>query len=119
MDFSKIVILAALTVLTGLGDSQGFLHASKVWNQGEFVWLEAVKSATGILVGTLAYWGVVKFLQEYGVRAAELQTLGWFAITIIGVAVASGKFLTWTLFDQIFAFILLLGIASLIARTGM
>lgn len=119
MDLSKILTLTVLTILTGIGDSQGFVHSANVWHNGQFIWSEAMKSAAGFVLGTASFWIAVKFLQEYGVVAAELQTIGWFAITIIGVAVGSGKFLQWTLLDQALAATLLLGIAVLISRTSI
>lgn len=118
MNFFEIIILISLTVLTGLGDSQGFIHSAKVWDHKQFIWSEASKSAAGFLLGTVSYWMIVKFLQQHGVVAAEVQTIGWFAITIIGVSLASGKFLQWTIFDQILATSILFGIGVLILRTS-
>lgn len=119
MNFSEIIFFIFLTILTGLGDSQGFIHASRVWDKGVFVWGEAFKSAGGFALGTAAYWIIVKFLQHHGVVTAEIQTLSWFAITIIGVSLASGKFFQWTLFDQILAASILFGIGVLMIRTNI
>lgn len=48
--------------------------------------------------------------------SAELQTTVWFAMTIIGVVIFSGKFLAWPRLEQVVA--VLVGLGWLLARTG-
>ncbi len=111
-----VVVLIALTLLSGVADAQGFVHASNVWLNGKLVWPEVTKSAVGFGVGMVAYWMCIRFLQEFRILSPEMQTLGWFTVTIMGVAMFSGKFLHWHIVDQIVAIAVLLGVAWLLAR---
>lgn len=107
-----------LTLLCGLGDALGFIHAGRVWQADRFVWSEALKSAFGFQFGVAMYWLALRDLTRWGVVAAEAQTLVWFAATIIGVAVLSGQALRWQASDQFLAAAVLAGIGWLLFRTG-
>jgi len=48
----------------------------------------------------------------------EIQTIGWFTVTILGVALFSGKFLRWQTIDQFVGIAVLFGIAWLLIRTA-
>lgn len=113
-----IILIIVITLLSGLGDSQGFFHSSNVWHNGKIVWMEIGRSAMGFGFGIIMFWVVVKFLQEFGIVSPEIQTIGWFAVTIIGVALTSGKFFQWHLVDQTIALALLIGLSVLSFRTG-
>ena len=39
-------------------------------------------------------------MARLGITSAEIQTAVWFAMTIIGVVVFSGKFFTWPRLEQ-------------------
>lgn len=107
-----------LTILSGLGDAQGFLHAAKVWNSANIVWDDVTKSALGFAFGVVTYWGAVKFLNDLGVVSPEIQTLIWFAVTIIAVALLGGNFAKWQFLDQVVAVLVLVGNGWLVVRTG-
>ena len=111
-------MVIALTILSGIGDSQGFLHAARVWRGGEPMWDEVVKSALGFAFGIVMYWIAIRYFQKSGVTMAETQTIVWFAITIVGVAALSGEFLRWRLADQLIAITTLGGIGWLMFRTA-
>ena len=114
----SVLFIIVLTVLTGLADSQGFLHSSNVWKNGKFIWYEAVKSLIGFGVGIVFFWFAIKYMQKIGIVSTEIQTTIWFAVTIIGVAFVSGKFFQWNLSNQLISILVLLGIGILIFRTG-
>lgn len=86
------LIIIVLTVLSGIGDSQGFVHAAKVWVNDKLVWNELGKSALGFAVGISLYWIVIKYMNTAGIAAPEIQTILWFSITILGVAILSRNF---------------------------
>ena len=110
------VLLIALTLISGLADTQGFVHASNVWLNGKLIWPEVIKSALGFGLGIVAYWICIRFLQDFRIISPEIQTVGWFAATIIGMAIFSGKFLHWQIVDQIVGIAVLLGLAWLLVR---
>jgi hypothetical protein len=99
-------------------DSFGFAHAASMWRGGSLVWSELAKSAVGFLVGMFLYWGAVRYLGQAGIVMAEIQTLLWFGITIIGVAVLRGRFFSWPSGDQVVAVGVMAGLAWLLARPG-
>jgi hypothetical protein len=115
---ASLLTVIALTLLCGLGDALGFVHAGRVWQGDRFVWFEALKSALGFQLGVAMYWLALRELTRLGVVATEAQTLVWFAATIVGVAAFSGKALRWHPADQAVALLVLAGIAWLLVRTA-
>lgn len=113
-----LVLALLLLAVSGLGDAQGFLHAARVIEGGRVAWGEVARSTAGFAVGVVAYWLAVPFLQGIGAGSPLIQTLIWFGITIVGVALVSGDFLRWSRLDQAIACAVLLGIGWLLVRTG-
>jgi hypothetical protein len=114
-----IALLAVgIAIVSGVGDSQGLVHAARMWQGGRLVPHELVKSALGFGIGTGGYWLSVKYLQALGVLAPETQTLIWFSVTLLGVALVSGRFLRWQTHDQMVAVVVLLGLCWLVCRTS-
>jgi hypothetical protein len=112
------LFIIGITLVSGVGDSQGFIHAAKMWRSGDLILSELGKSALGFSVGIGSYWIAAKYLTEFGVLAPETQTLIWFGATMVGTAFISGKFLQWQTIDQVVAVVVLLGIAWLLFRAG-
>ena len=112
------LFIVIITLISGIGDSRGFIHAANIWRQGALAVDELGKSALGFSIGISAYWVAVKYLTELGILSPEIQTLIWFGITIIGVALISGRFLQWETIDQVIAVIVILGITWLLFRTN-
>ena len=57
-------------------------------------------------------------MARLGVTSAEVQTAVWFAMTIIGVVIFSGRFFSWPRLEQIVAALVLVGLGWLLVRTG-
>ena len=68
---ASIALIVLFTLLSGVGDALGFLHAGRVWQDGRFVWMEAFKSACGFQIGVAMYWLAVHFLSARGVHAVK------------------------------------------------
>ena len=115
-DPRTLALIVATMLLSGLGDAQGFVHASRMWQSGRFVVAECVKSAAGFAVGIGSYWLSVRYLKECGVLAPETQTLVWLAATMVGVALASGDWFRWHVADQAVAMGVLAGLGWLVFR---
>ena len=112
-----VVLVAFLTLISGVSDAYGFLHSAKIWQEGRLVWLEVGLSALGFSLGISMYWLMLKYLQALGVHAPELQTTFWFGATIIGVAIGSGAFFKWELREQFVGAAVVIGIAWLLVKT--
>jgi hypothetical protein len=112
------LLIVGLTLVSGIGDAYGFTHTARVWQNGRVVWGEVAHSAFGFAFGIAVYWYVLKYMAAVGIVAPEIQTIAWFAVTLIGVALISGKFLHWGRLDQGVAVVVLAGIGWLLVRTG-
>jgi len=113
----RAILIIVLSLLSGFGDSQGFVHSARVWATGKLVWQEIVKSSLGYGFGILMYWVAIRFLNEFGIVSPEIQTLGWFVVTIVGVAMFSGEFIRWQAVDRFVAVCVLAGVGWLLLRT--
>lgn len=113
-----ILLLLVLTVASGFGDSRGFIYADRIWDDGQLKWVELGKSAAGFASGIILFWIALRVLQSLREVSPEVQTLGWFGVTMVGVAMTSGAFAKWTLLDQLVAVAVVGGIGVLFYRTG-
>src|SRR6266542_4002373 len=104
-----VALVSVFTVITGYADSRGFVHAAKVWSGGQVVWREVAVSGLGFLIGVVAYWIVVRYAGELGVRSALLQTMGWFAVTVVAVAVTDAGQHRWQMLDTATAAVVVSG----------
>lgn len=113
---TSLILVAVFTAFAGWGDAQGFIHASRVWRDGSFVWIEAWKCIAGFQFGMLMYWLALWKLSGHGIVSVEIQTLFWFVATIVGVALLSGRIITWPAVDQAVAVCILIGVGWLLYR---
>jgi hypothetical protein len=108
----------ALTLLSGVADATGFLHAAKAWSDGRPVWTEIGAAVAGYAVGLVAYIAVVRFLDALGVTSPEIQVLGWFTVTIVGVAAVQGSLRGWPAADKLVAVVAVTAVGWLVVRHG-
>jgi hypothetical protein len=113
-----VAVFVALTAVTGLADSQGFIHASRIWEDGQLIWREVWQSGLAFLIGVVAYWALVRIIADLGVRSAVLQTMGWFAVTIAAVVLTDSGGHRWQLLDTATAAVVVAGLGLLLYRTG-
>jgi hypothetical protein len=116
LNVQSVLVIATFTVLSGLGDAAGFVFASRIWSEGRFAGVEAAKCLAAFQFGMLMYWVALWKLSEHGIDSAELQTMFWFVVTIIGVALLSGRVFAWAPLDQAVAGAVLLGVFFLMYR---
>lgn len=117
MTWNSVLVLV-LIVLSGFADSLGFVYAAKIWQGGAVSWPDVGRSALGFVGGITLYVFGLKYLARLGVTSAEMQTSIWFAMTIIGVVIFSGRFFTWPRLEQFVAVLVLVGLGWLLVRTG-
>lgn len=113
-----LAVIASITLISGIADAQGFIHAAKIWQADKLAWHELGKSALGFSIGIGMYWYSLKYMKALGVVTPEVQTIVWFGVTLVGVALVSGKVFAWPLLEQAVAVGVLLGIGWLLLRTG-
>jgi len=118
MHLANTLLVFVLIVLSGFADSLGFVYAAKIWQKDGISWIDVGKSSLGWAVGITLYVFSLRFMTRLGVTSAEMQTAVWFAMTIIGVVVFSGKFFGWPRLEQLVAILVLAGLGWLLVRTG-
>lgn len=118
MTIATPLLILVLLALSGFADSLGFFYASKIWQHGLFSWIDLARSAAGWAVGISLYIIALKPMSSVGVTSAEMQTTVWFAMTIIGVVLFSGRFFTWQRLDQLVAVLAVVALGWLLVRTG-
>ncbi len=112
------LLIVTCTFLAGYADAQGFIHSTTIWHGGSFQWPAAVRSALAFSLSIPCYWLAIRYVQESGVLAPELQAGAWFVVTIVGIALVGGTFLTWRSADQAVGLLVVAGVVWLIVRTG-
>lgn len=105
-----------LTLITGVCDAYGFVHASRAWRDGNFVAREAILAVSLFMVGILTYIAVIRNLHNLGITSPEIQTLGWFATTIIGIAVIERSIFSWAYSDKAMAVVAIISVGWLVVR---
>jgi hypothetical protein len=108
--FSAVLVLC---VLSGLADSQGFVHASEIWRDEGVSWASLGRSSLGFVVGMTAYWISIRFMNRVGLATADLQYVVWFFITLIGVGIATGSLRRWTGIDVAVGVVVVAGLCWL------
>ena len=117
MTWNSLLVLV-LIALSGFADSLGFVYAAKTWQAGVLSWPDVGRSALGWILGMTMYVIALKYMARLGVTSAEMQTVVWFAMTIIGVVIFSGRFFSWPRLEQAVAVLVLVGLGWLLARTA-
>jgi hypothetical protein len=116
LNLNSVLLILAFTLLSGLADAAGFVYASRVWSDGRFMWVEALKCVAGFQFGMLMYWLALWKLSAHGIVSVEIQTLFWFVVTIVGVALLNGRVFSWAPLDQAVAACVLAGVMFLMYR---
>lgn len=106
------------TVLSGVGDAQGFLHSARLWNNGHLMGAEVGKATLGYIVGIGAYWVAIRYFNQLGINSPTIQTIAWFVVAIVGVAVLTGEVLKWGWLDMTLSAVAVMCIGWLMIRNG-
>lgn len=116
LNLQSVMLIVTFTVLSGLGDGAGFVYASRIWSEGRFMWVEALKCVAAFQLGMVMYWLALWKLSQHGIVSAEIQTLFWFVVTIVGVGILSGRVFSWAPLDLAVAGVVLAGVFFLMYR---
>ncbi len=112
----SIGVVILLTIVSGLADAFGGLHAARVWRENTLDLRELGLSAIGFAIGIGVYYIAVRFMRQAGIVTPEIQTTLWFVVMIVGLALLNGAFLRWELVDQIVAIAVIAGVGWLSVR---
>ena len=112
------LLTTALMLVAGVLDSLAFTYSASIWREGKLIWPVVGKAGLSFSLGIATYWLAIRYLGQVGVVMPEIQTLIWFAATIIGVMVLGGRFPQWAVIDQAVAVVALASLGWLIVRTS-
>ena len=116
-----VPIVAALIFLTALSaffDARGFVYAAETWRDGSVVPKAVAYSMLNFLGGVALYIASIGLLQRLGVQSATMQTLFWFAMTIIGIAIMDGTIAGWSVAQKVVGVAVAVGISWLLVSAG-
>jgi hypothetical protein len=113
----NLVVVAVLTVASGLLDARGFVYATRVWPEGQFDLKMAVASMAAFAGGISAYILAVKFMQNAGIVGVALQSGIWFVVTAVGIAAMDGTLMQWTRTQQVVGLGVAIALGWLISTT--
>ncbi len=69
------LLILTLTLISGWGDAQGFVHASGIWDGARMNPNQLLRSALAFSVGIGSYWLSLRFLAELGIVSPTVQIL--------------------------------------------
>lgn len=114
---TNLLLVTALTTLSGVLDARGFYYAPLAWPGGRLDGKYALLAILSFVGGLSLYILAVRFMQHVGVGSVAVQSAIWFVVTAIGIAVLDGSVLHWTRAQQVVAALVFLGLAWLISTT--
>jgi hypothetical protein len=118
MIIAQYVLLILLTVASAYADSRGFIWSDRAWDRSTVDWRAVRYALLGFGFGITTWLLAVKYLKQVGGVGVSAQAMGWFLLTILGVAAASGEFVKWSSADKILAMICVGCFAALVFRTS-
>ena len=97
----NFIIVAILTIASGLLDARGFVYAARAWPDGQLDLKMGLASLASFAGGVSAYIIAIRFMQNAGIHGVALQSGIWFVVTAIGIAAMDGSILQWSRTQQL------------------
>lgn len=116
--YATILTVALLSAFGAWADTRGFVWADRVWVDGRIVGNALMITIAAYTAGMLSYVAALRYLSRLGEVSVTLQASGWYALTTIGVMVASGDAFGWSWTDRLLALLSIGSLTLLIARTS-
>ncbi|MBB6093704.1 putative membrane-anchored protein [Povalibacter uvarum] len=110
--------LVILTALSAFFDAKGFVYAAQSWRDGTLSLSIALLALLYFVGGVSVYIGTIGIQHKLGVNSATLQTLFWFAMTIIGIALLDGTIAGWSTVQKSVGIAVTAGIGWLLVSAG-
>ena len=118
----KTALLAAtiflLTALSAFFDAKGFVYASQSWKSGSLIVSTSLLALVYFVLGVTLYIASIGFQQRLGVHSAALQSIFWFAMTVVGIALLDGSIAQWSVAERVVGASVSIGIGWLLISTS-
>lgn len=115
------VVLAALIALTAASaflDAKGFVYAARAWREGSLDWRIGAISFSFTMAGVALYIFSIGLHQKLGIQSAAVQSVFWFAMTVIGIALLDGSIAQWSWAQRFVAAAVSVGIGWLLVTAS-
>jgi hypothetical protein len=113
----NFLMVALLTIGSGLLDARAFVFAARAWPGGQLDPKIGFLSLACFAGGLSAYILAVKFMQNAGIQGVALQSGIWFVVTAVGIALMDGSIVNWTRTQQAVGVSVAIALCWLIATT--
>lgn len=114
----NIVTGVIFLLIAALADARAINHATKSWDVNQLVHMEFFLTAVYFLCSIAPFVYSIKFFQRAGISSQTLQSLLWFATTVIFISILDRTILAWSRLDQIIALLSVLSLGTLIYRVS-
>ncbi|MFL6548990.1 MAG: hypothetical protein ACJ8OJ_09870 [Povalibacter sp.] len=117
----KVVLIAALFAITALSayfDAKGFVYAAQSWRSGSIVATTSLLSLINFIGGVTLYILSIGFQQRLGVQSAAMQSMFWFAMTVVGIAILDSTITDWSIAQRTVGAVVTVGIGWLLVSTA-
>lgn len=105
-------------LIAAIADARAIYHATRCWRSGQLVNAEFWLTVMFFLASIAPFVYSIKFFQKEGITSQTLQSLLWFATTVIFISVLDKSILNWARLDQIMSLIIALSLGILIYRVS-
>lgn len=89
--------LILVTALSAYFDARGFVYAAQTWRDGSLVPGTIFLSMINFIGGITLYIGSIGIQQRLGVESAAMQSIFWFLMTVVGIAIMDGTIGQWSI----------------------
>ena len=119
MTIKPVLGVSALLLVTALSaffDAKGFVYAAQAWRSGSISLSLALYSLAYFVGGVTLYIVSIGFQQNLGVESPAVQSIFWFAMTVLGVALMDGSIAHWSWTERLVGIGVAVGIAWLLVK---
>ena len=113
-----VAALILITALSAFFDAKGFVYAAQAWRDGALVPRAVAWSLLNFFGGITLYIGSIGFQQRLGIESAAMQSIFWFAMTVIGIAIMDGTIAQWSMAQRAVGAAVTIGIGWLLVSAA-
>jgi hypothetical protein len=113
-----VLALFVVTALSAYFDARGFVYAAQSWKNGSLIASTALLSLVNFVGGVTLYILSIGFQQRLGVQSAAVQSIFWFGMTVMGIALMDGTIAQWTMTQRAVGVVVSAGIGWLLISTA-
>lgn len=110
--------LILLTALSAYFDARGFVYAAQTWRAGVLVPGIIFLSMVNFIGGITFYIASIGIQQRLGIESASMQSIFWFVMTVIGIALMDGTIAQWSMSQRVVGVAVTAGIGWLMVSAA-